>query len=132
MVGGGARDLELEGLSEEGACTRMKFKDITISPASACGSVLEAALSHCALVLGNIDSLKEIWGDSALYIDTNDATALADTINELMGNEAMRVHYAQKAAEQAKKYTTAAMAQQYLKVYSQLLQLEKPVLHLNG
>jgi hypothetical protein len=41
------------------------------------------------------------------------------------------MHYAQKAMEQAKKYTTAAMAQQYLEVYTQLLQSRKPVLHLS-
>jgi glycosyltransferase involved in cell wall biosynthesis len=43
-------------------------------------SILEAALSGCALVLGDIDSLREIWGDSAVYVDTNDEQALAELL----------------------------------------------------
>jgi glycosyltransferase involved in cell wall biosynthesis len=88
-------------------------------------SVLEAALSGCALVLGNIDSLQEIWGDSALYIDTDNAGALAKAVNFLMQDEAARLHYAQKAAERAKRYTTAALAENYVRVYGQLIQNKK-------
>jgi len=88
-------------------------------------SILEAALSGCALVLGNIDSLKEIWQDSALYIDTDDVVALAQKVNHLMNNEAVRLQYAQKAMERAKKYSTKAMTQNYLQVYQQMLQHKK-------
>jgi glycogen(starch) synthase len=87
--------------------------------------VLEAALSGCALVLGNIDSLQEIWGDSALYIDTDNAGALAKAVNFLMQDEAARLHYAQKAAERAKRYTTAALAENYVRVYGQLIETKK-------
>ncbi len=34
-------------------------------------SVVEAGLSGCALVLGDIPSLREIWGDAALYVSPN-------------------------------------------------------------
>lgn len=95
-------------------------------------SVLEAALSGCALVLGNIDSLKEIWNDNAIYVDTADAAALADAVNGLMQNEEARLHYAQKAMAQAKKYTTSEMAKQYLQLYRGLLQPEKIVLQQNA
>ena len=91
-------------------------------------SVLEAALSGCVLVLGDIDSLKEIWNDSAVYINTADAHALADTVNYLMKDEAVRLQYAQRAMEQAKKYTTAVMADRYMLVYSRLLQHKKHLL----
>lgn len=84
-------------------------------------SVLEAALSGCALVLGKIDSLEEIWGDSAVYINTDDANELADKVNEIMENDALRNHYAQAAMHSAKKYSTVAMAKNYLQVYHQLL-----------
>jgi glycosyltransferase involved in cell wall biosynthesis len=84
-------------------------------------SVLEAALSGCALVLGNISSLKELWKDSAVYVDTDDAIALAQTINHLMQNETVRQQYAQKALKQAGAYTTTAMAAAYLQLYRQLL-----------
>jgi glycogen(starch) synthase len=91
-------------------------------------SVLEAALSGCALVLGNIDSLKEIWNDSAVYVNTNDANALAETINELMENDALRNYYAQAAMRRAKKCSTAAMAESYLQVYYQLIKNEEALI----
>ncbi|MBE7171320.1 MAG: glycosyltransferase family 4 protein [Williamsia sp.] len=85
-------------------------------------SALEAALSGCALVLGNIDSLKEIWGESAIYVNGTDPQALADTVNALMEGEPMRLQYAQRAAERAKRYTSTAMAGQYKQVYTRLVQ----------
>ena len=40
-------------------------------------SALEAALSGCALVLGDIPSLREVWGDAAIFVDPDDHDALA-------------------------------------------------------
>ncbi|HVT07012.1 MAG TPA: glycosyltransferase family 4 protein, partial [Polyangia bacterium] len=40
-------------------------------------SVLEAAQHGCALVLGDIDSLRENWDGAALFVDPGDAGALA-------------------------------------------------------
>jgi glycosyltransferase involved in cell wall biosynthesis len=90
-------------------------------------SVLEAALSGCALVLGNISSLKELWKDSAIYVDTNDARALAETVNHLMQNDSLRERYAHKALKQAATYTTTAMATAYLQLYHQLVTQENVV-----
>ena len=85
-------------------------------------SILEAALSGCALVLGKIDSLQEIWGDNAIYVSTSNADELASKVNELMENETLRNHYAHAAMKQAQQYTTTAMAENYLQVYRCLLQ----------
>jgi glycogen(starch) synthase len=38
-------------------------------------SVLEAALSGCALVLGDIASLREVWGGAACYVRPGDSRA---------------------------------------------------------
>lgn len=92
-------------------------------------SILEAALSGCALVLGKIDSLQEIWGDAAVYINTDDAHELANKVNELMENDTLRNHYAQAAMKQAQQYSTSIMAESYLPVYNQLLQQEQTVLN---
>lgn len=85
-------------------------------------SVLEAALSGCALVLGDIASLEEIWKDSAMYVDTGNVNALAETINELMRNDELRLQYAERAIERAMKYSTSAMSKNYMEVYSQMFQ----------
>ncbi|MDQ3551532.1 MAG: glycosyltransferase family 4 protein [Bacteroidota bacterium] len=85
-------------------------------------SVLEAALSGCALVLGNIDSLKEIWGNNARYVDTEDSKALADIINELIQNKDLLNEYAKKAFVHAQAFSLNTMAQNYLQLYQQLQQ----------
>ena len=111
-------------LSEPDVATQLSAASVYVLPAKyePFGlSVLEAALSGCALVLGNIGSLKELWKDSAVYVDTDDARALAKTVNYLMQNEMVRQQYAQKALEQAKAYTTTAMAAAYLQLYQKLL-----------
>lgn len=52
-------------------------------------SALEAGLSGCALVLGDIPSLREIWGDAALFVPPDDA-ALHAVLMELIGDAAQR------------------------------------------
>jgi spore maturation protein CgeB len=49
-------------------------------------AALEAALCGCALVLGDIPSLREVWGDAAAYVSPDDARALASAINSLLGH----------------------------------------------
>ena len=88
-------------------------------------SALEAALSGCALVLGDIPSLQEIWEDNALYVDTRDEDALASTINRLMCNERRLTEYANKAFSHAQRYSTAAMAQDYMNIYKRVLHAGK-------
>ena len=46
-------------------------------------SVLEAALAGCALVLGDIASLREIWDGAAVFVDPGDDAAIAEAIREL-------------------------------------------------
>jgi glycosyltransferase involved in cell wall biosynthesis len=83
-------------------------------------SVLEAALSGCALVLGDTSSLKEIWQDDALYVDTDDAEALAETINDLMDNPGRLKYYSDIAYMHAKQYSSSILAKEYFKQYRQL------------
>ncbi|HET7898497.1 MAG TPA: glycosyltransferase family 4 protein, partial [Flavisolibacter sp.] len=84
-------------------------------------SALEAALSGCALVLGDIPSLREVWEDAALYCNTDDAQSLAQTVNELLANESMRTEYSQKAKQKTQQYTTEAMADNYWQLYQQTI-----------
>jgi glycogen synthase len=88
-------------------------------------SALEAALSGCALVLGDIPSLREIWQDAALYVDTNDTEALADAVNELLADKELLNVYASKASIRAKLFSSEAMCREYLHLYHQLKQETK-------
>jgi glycogen(starch) synthase len=49
-------------------------------------SVLEAALSGCALILGDIASLRENWEGAAMFVPPNDRAALEWHLKELIGN----------------------------------------------
>ncbi len=84
-------------------------------------SVLEAALSGCALVLGNIASLKELWDDAAVYVDTDDPKELADLLNHLMKDPGTRSVLSKKAQEKAKEYTSSFMAENYLDSYTMMI-----------
>ncbi len=84
-------------------------------------SVLEAALAHCALVLGNIPSLREIWGDAAQWVDPTDEQGLVDTITALIAAPAERTALGQRAYQRAQRYQTAKMGAAYWQLYQRLL-----------
>ena len=80
-------------------------------------SALEAALSGCALVLGDIPSLREIWGDTAVYVDPNDSDQLGAELQYLTADASRRFLLAQRAQSRARMLTPQRMAQGYLDVY---------------
>lgn len=83
-------------------------------------SALEAAFSGCALVLSDIPTLREVWGDAALFADPDQPEAWKKQLLRLMENPQLREEYARKATTQAKQYTLEAMADRYDSLYSQL------------
>jgi glycosyltransferase involved in cell wall biosynthesis len=84
-------------------------------------SVLEAALSGCALVLGDISSMREIWGDTAMFVPPDNARALRGTIESLIADDALRADLAARSYRRALTYTAKRMAQRYLDVYQHAL-----------
>jgi glycogen(starch) synthase len=90
-------------------------------------SALEAALSGCALVLGDIPSLREIWQDAALYVHTDSAQELAHTVNGLMKNKNLLDKQRQKAKARAQRFSSEATTESYRSQYRQLVQRKIPV-----
>lgn len=84
-------------------------------------SALEAALAGCALVLGDIPSLREVWGDAACYVPPDDATALEHALAGLIADESRRTRMAARARRRALAYSPDRMARGYLAVYRRLL-----------
>lgn len=82
---------------------------------------LEAALSGCALVLGDIPTLREVWGEAAYYASASDPDAVAAQIDRLIDDDALRRQAARRARQRAEQLTAARMAAQYLDAYAQLL-----------
>ncbi|WP_416395437.1 glycosyltransferase family 4 protein [Allohahella sp. A8] len=93
-------------------------------------AALEAARAGCPLVLGDIKSLREVWGDAAVYVDPSDLAALRDKLINLITRPKRRHYLATAAWTRAKRYTSAAMAKSYLQCYQSLLgprQVKHPV-----
>jgi glycosyltransferase involved in cell wall biosynthesis len=84
-------------------------------------SVLEAALSGCALVLGDIPSLREIWSDAAVFVPPDEQEAIASAINTLIADSPQRYKLATRARTRALEYTSEVMASRYLTAYQELI-----------
>jgi len=82
---------------------------------------LEAALSGCALVLGDIDSLREIWRDAAVFVDPNDSEGLKTALLALIKDQRHRYDMAQRARNRALEFTSARMGDDYFAAYTELL-----------
>ncbi len=80
-------------------------------------SALEAGLAGCALVLGDIPSLREVWGDAALFAPPDDADALEQALVSLMANADYRQEMAARARRRALTFTPERTAAGYLGAY---------------
>jgi len=83
-------------------------------------SVLEAALSGCALVLGDIPSLRETWGEAAVYVHPEDHAGLQAALLRLMQRPSERAQLAAAAQARAARFTPARQCEAYLQAYARL------------
>jgi glycosyltransferase involved in cell wall biosynthesis len=81
-------------------------------------SILEAALSGCALVLGDIPSLREHWDGAALFVAPGDEGALASTLAGLIADTPRRERWARRARVRGTEFTAARMADAYARLYA--------------
>lgn len=88
---------------------------------------LEAALAGCALVLGDIPSLREVWSGAALYVDPDDESALVQAVNGLIRDEPARSALAARARRRALSFTIDRMADGYAALYASLLRARSVV-----
>lgn len=119
------RGLTLLGrIDREALLDHMRFASIFVHPAKyePFGlAPLEAAASGCALVLGDIPSLREVWRDAALYVPTADPRALADAVNGLIEDAPRRRALARRALERSRSFTLEPFGAAYRGLYDELL-----------
>jgi glycosyltransferase involved in cell wall biosynthesis len=83
-------------------------------------SVLEAAFSGCALVLGDIESLRENWTGAAAFVPPEDEQALAAVLTDLAGDPVRRVQLARGAVTRARaRFGLARQGTAYLTAYQE-------------
>ena len=83
---------------------------------------LEAALSGCALVLGDIPTLREVWEDAATYVHPDDEDRLVAVLDELLADPRRAAERGAQARRRAAVYRPEAMARAYLGAYASLPQ----------
>ncbi|PTY08889.1 glycosyl transferase family 1 [Opitutaceae bacterium EW11] len=81
-------------------------------------SALEAAQCGCALVLGDIPSLREVWGDSAVFVAPGDSWELHRALKSLIDDPSLQRHYADAARMRAERFTNERMTRSYLDTYA--------------
>lgn len=89
-------------------------------------SVLEAGLSGCALVLGDIPSLREIWGGAAMFVNPDDPEELKSALCYLTDNLFRRKELATYAQCRSIQLTPQCMVAEYLAAYSEVLSNSRP------
>jgi glycosyltransferase involved in cell wall biosynthesis len=81
-------------------------------------AILEAAQAGCALVLSDIPTFRELWGDAAIFVSVRDAEGFAAAIARLLADPVERARLGAKASRAAERYTAAAMRDGMAAVYA--------------
>jgi glycogen(starch) synthase len=88
---------------------------------------LEAAMCGCAVLANDIPSLREVWGDGALYF--NNASTLSAQLEYLSNHPDQLAKAQQASGTRARRYTAAAMVEQYATLYQTLLRPSTAIAH---
>jgi glycosyltransferase involved in cell wall biosynthesis len=83
---------------------------------------LEAAASGAALLLADIPTLREVWGEAALYFAPRDPHQLVELASRLASDEAARVDLARRARTRALQHSIEESGLRYLDLYRALQQ----------
>ena len=84
-------------------------------------SVLEAALAGCALVLGDIPSLREHWGGVAVFVPPDDEELLRLALASLLQDARLRQALGMRARRRALGFSAQRMARGYVAAYAGVL-----------
>ena len=83
--------------------------------------VLEAMACGTPVACSNVSSLPEVAGDAALFFDPDDVPAIAQTIQRLLDEKALRADLRGRGLAQAARFTWERTAAATLAVYRKLL-----------
>jgi glycosyltransferase involved in cell wall biosynthesis len=88
-------------------------------------SILEAASCGCALVLGDIASLRENWSGAAVFVAPDDRESLITVLQRLIDCEDERRRLGARARERAKQFSVERTADAYLRAYADALAVHR-------
>jgi len=83
--------------------------------------ILAAARDRCALVLGYIPSLRELWSDAAIFVQPDDERALHEVLETLINDRRLRGELAERAQQRAAELSIQRTARAYRVLYERLV-----------
>lgn len=83
-------------------------------------SVLEAAMAGCALLLGDIPSLRELWDEAACFVPPDDEAALSAALQRLAADGELRGRLALAARQRSRRFSAHTMGAAYWLAYQTL------------
>jgi glycosyltransferase involved in cell wall biosynthesis len=83
-------------------------------------TILEAAAAECALVLGDIPTLRELWDGAALFVPPREPRRLASALRRLVEEPAVRASLARAGAARARQFPVRRTAASYRQLYERL------------
>jgi glycogen(starch) synthase len=86
-------------------------------------TALEAAQSRCALILGDIDTQRELWDGAALFVQPDDADALARHLGRLLEEPKMAEALGALAHRRARRFTAERMVSRYRRAYATVTEI---------
>lgn len=84
-------------------------------------AILEAAMHGCALVLGDIPTLRELWKGCAIFVDPNSPKELIQTLRELIEDPKRREQLGRQAQQHSTRYSVQRKTTRYLQIYGDLI-----------
>ena len=80
-------------------------------------AILEAARAGCALVLSELDTLRELWGGDAAFFDPCKAQEGKQQILRVIEDQNLLEELSDRAKKRAQQYTTDKMGHAYYELY---------------
>jgi glycosyltransferase involved in cell wall biosynthesis len=111
-------------LSETQMADCYSTSDVVIFPSLYEGfglPILEGQKAGRAVVTSNISPMKEVAGEGACIVDPYDVASIRSGIKRLIEDAQYRERVIKSGFENIKKYETQAIADQYLKLYTAIL-----------
>jgi glycosyltransferase involved in cell wall biosynthesis len=90
-------------------------------------AILEAARDGCALVLGDIPSLRELWEGAAVFVDPEDVAGLREQLRRLLAEPRTTAELGRRARRHSARYDLSGAAHAHWRLYQQLATSSRPV-----
>jgi glycosyltransferase involved in cell wall biosynthesis len=84
-------------------------------------AALEAALAGCALVLGDIPTLRELWTGAALFVPPDDREQLTHVLGLLIADDELRATFGRLARQRGATFSAARMTTAYRNAYAKVI-----------